>query len=163
MLQELIEVFEKVCLWTALDDDPGQLKVVELFPPGLDKGNIGVYPELVAVELFIDELPLTEAPMLHEGQHDLLLYGVLLPVKALFQLPPGFDELPLPALDIVVQHLFDGVVEPVGGRAGIPVARGTYPKDPACKDTEICIVPFGELLELLFGELLHQRLAGEKG
>ena len=51
--------------------------------------------------------------MLHEGQHDLLLHGVLLPVKALFQLPPGFYEFSFPAFHIVVQHLFDRVVEPV--------------------------------------------------
>ena len=36
------------------------------------------------------------------------------PVKALLELPPGFHQLAGAALHIVVQHLPDGIVEPMG-------------------------------------------------
>ena len=109
---QLLQVLKDVFPGAVFDHHLAHLPVLKLLPPLLDKGDVFIHPELLAVELVIDELPLLLAAVFHKGHHHLFLHLMVQPVEALLELPPGFHHLAGTALHIVVQYLLNGIIEP---------------------------------------------------
>ena len=84
------------------------------------------------------------------------------PVEALAKLSLGLQQLTLAPVDIIIQHLLDGIIQTMGGSL-LPPPGGPVFQNMAGQVRALEVLPVKDFLKRGRIQSVHQRFPGKKG